>query len=196
MPTGSEGDERHVTDTAGELKPWRIIRRRELLDASPWVRVWAEDVQLPSGAVIDEFKTVEMPDYALVVPIRDEGVVVLRAYKHGPGSVGIQLPGGYVEAGEDPLASAERELLEETGYASDEWFYLGGFANDGNRGSGRGHFFLARRAFKVADPVEDESEASIVTTMPMDALLNAMRDGEVHVLSVVAAIGLAATMPR
>jgi ADP-ribose diphosphatase len=179
------------------LEPWQVLRRRELLDASPWVRVWAEDVQLPSGAVIEGFKTLEMPDFAIVVPVLgDGGVVVLRAYKHGPRRVGIQLPGGYVEAGENLLTAAKRELLEETGYESDEWSYLGHFANDGNRGSGRAYYFLARDVSKVADPVDDESEEAVVATMPLDELVRAMHDGEVDVVSIAAAIGLAATLLR
>jgi ADP-ribose diphosphatase len=178
------------------LKPWQVLRRRELLDASPWVRVWSEDVRLPGGAVIEGFTTLELPDYAIVVPVLgDQGVVVLRAYKHGAGSVGIQLPGGYVEAGEEPLRAAERELLEETGYASDQWSDLGCFANDGNRGSGRGHFFLARNVVKVAEPIDDETEEAIVETMPLDALVDALQNGDVHVLSIAAAIGLAAAQP-
>ena len=122
-----------------------------------------------------------------------QGVVVLRTYKHGPGAVGVQLPAGYVEAGEDPLVSAQRELLEETGYSSDDWSQLGRFTSDGNRGSGTGHFFLARDVVKTTDPVEDEMEESIVTTMPLEDLVGATRSGDVLVLSVAAAIGLAAT---
>jgi ADP-ribose diphosphatase len=177
------------------LKPWKVLRRRVLLDGSPWLRVWSEDVRLPSGRVIDGFYKVEMPDYVVVVPVHDQGVVVLRTYKHGPGGTGIQLPAGYIETGEDALTSAKRELLEETGYSSGEWSCLGDFTNDGNRGSGTGHFFLARNVFKVADPVDDEMEESIVETMPMDALVDAMRKGDVLVLSVAAAIGLVAAMP-
>jgi 8-oxo-dGTP pyrophosphatase MutT (NUDIX family) len=44
------------------------------------------------------------------------------------------LPGGLIEDGEDPLATAQRELVEETGYVADEWNYLGGFASDANQG--------------------------------------------------------------
>jgi len=180
---------------ADELKPWKSLGRFELLDASPWLRVWREDFRLPSGTELAGFYKLELPDYVIVVPLHDEGVVVLRAYKPGPDRIGIQLPGGYIEPGEDPLTAAKRELLEESGYSSEDWSSLGRFTNDGNRGSGTGHFFLARDVRKVADPVDDEMEESIVQTMPMGELVDAMRAGDVHVLSIVAAIGLAA-IPR
>src|SRR5947207_11562367 len=103
------------------------------------MRVWSEAVQLPDGRVVEEFSTIELPDYVVVVALTPDGrVVVERNYKHGPRRVCLNLPAGYLERGEEPLAAARRELLEETGYAAEEWVSLGGFAKDGNRGCGGG----------------------------------------------------------
>lgn len=127
---------------SSELRSWQTVARRDLLDVRPWMRVWAEDVLLPDGHVVENFYTLEMRDYAVVValtPNRD--VVVERQYKHGPRKVAINLPAGYLEPDEDPLDAARRELLEETGYSADQWCRLGSFANDGNGGRGGGTFF-------------------------------------------------------
>lgn len=179
------------------LQPWETLARRELLDGRPWLRVWGEDVRLPDGRVVEGFSTIEAPDYVVVVALTpDERVVIERNYKHGPRRVCLNLPAGYIEPGEEPLSAARRELLEETGYAAEEWLPLGGFANDGNRGFGVGHFFLARRARQVAAPDAGDLEELAIGLLPLDELARAALAGEVGVLSIVAAIGLVVVAHR
>jgi ADP-ribose pyrophosphatase len=178
--------------SASSLEHWETLSRREVADGRPWVRLWAEAVRLPDGHVVEGFFTIEMPDYAVVVALTPDGrVVVERNYKHGPRRVCLNVPAGYVEQGEDPLAAARRELLEETGYVADEWVSLGSFTNNGNRGCGVGHLFLARQAQKVAEPDAGDLEEMEIGLMGLDEVIEAVRRGDVAVLSVAAAIGLA-----
>jgi ADP-ribose pyrophosphatase len=118
-------------------------------------------------------------------------VVVERNYKHGPRRVCLNLPAGYVEQGEEPLAAARRELREETGYVAEDWVSLGAFSNDGNRGCGVGHLFFARQARQVAEPDAGDLEEMEIRLMGLDEVIEAVRRGDVAVLSVAAAIGLA-----
>lgn len=178
-------------DTA-PIEPWRTLARREIARSDPWVRLWAEDVQLPDGRVVQGFSTIDMPDHAVVVALTPDGeVVISRNYKHGPRRVCINLPAGYLEPGEEPLAAAQRELLEETGYTADNWLPLGSFFEDGNRGCGRAFLFLARGARQVAEPDSDDLEELTVELMPLAELLQAARRGDVAVLAIAAAMGLA-----
>jgi ADP-ribose pyrophosphatase len=178
--------------TERQLRPWQSTARRELLDGRPWLRVWAEDVQLPQGGTIEGFYTIEMPDYVMVVALTpDEQVVIVRSYKHGPRRVSISLPAGYLETGEAPLLAAQRELLEETGYVAESWSALGSFVNDGNRGSGSGHLFLARNARQVAAPQSGDHEEMQIDLLSLDDLTAALWTGDVAILSTAAAIGLA-----
>lgn len=153
-----------------------------------------ETVQLPDGTVVRDFSAVEMPSYINVVALSEDGhAVVTRGYKHGVGRVCYHLVGGYLEEGEQPLAAAYRELLEETGYSSDEWQPLGSFTVDGNRGCGTGHLFLARNAREVATPDSGDLEDAEVVLLPLRDLWQATVHGEVGVISNAAAIGLALT---
>src|SRR5579859_27295 len=126
---------------------WRRKASRLLLDCPPWLQVYADDVDLPNGSRIDGYLRVESRPHAMVFAVTDDGrVPLVRQYKYAVGAVVVQLPSGLLDEGEEPEACARRELLEETGYEADDWTGLGSYYCDGNRGSGLGHFYLARSA--------------------------------------------------
>jgi ADP-ribose pyrophosphatase len=174
-----------------EQPEWRIVSRRQVFDGNPWIEVWTEDVVLPDGRRVDSFYRLEMPDYVVIVPFVAGEVAVQRHYKHGPRRVGLHLPAGHVEAEETPLVAAKRELLEETGLAADRWLSLGRLVVDGNRGAGTAHIFLADGATPHQPPDSDDLEATELSFMTLESLVRAARDGDVPLLAMVAAIGLA-----
>jgi ADP-ribose pyrophosphatase len=70
------------------------------------------------------------PGAVMIVPLLDNGEVVLeRQYRYPLRRSFVEFPAGKIDPGEDILACAQRELLEETGYVASEWVYLGGFHN-------------------------------------------------------------------
>jgi ADP-ribose pyrophosphatase len=171
---------------------WKVLGRKPLLSAPPWLSVSRETVQLPAGKVIPDFYRVELPDFALVVPFTDAGEVVLvRGYKHGVGRVTLAPPGGLLGPGEDAEEAARRELLEETGYAADEWLPLGAYVVDANRRCGAMYAFVARGARPARPVVPDETEALEVCRLGRAEALRALAAGEVHGLAAACALGLA-----
>jgi ADP-ribose pyrophosphatase len=170
------------------VKPWKTVARRLLADCSPWVRLFGEDIELPDGRRVHDYYTLEMRDFVVILALTEqEQAIVSRNYKHGPRRICLNLPAGYMEEGEPPLETAQRELLEETGYGADEWIALGGFVTNGNAGGGTGHFFLACNARKVAEPNSGDLEEMEIGLMPLDSLLAAVRGGLVPVVSIAAA---------
>jgi ADP-ribose pyrophosphatase len=142
--------------------------------------------------VRDGFHRIVLPEYAVVVPVTADGrFVMIREFKQGPGEICLNAPAGGLEPGESPLDGARRELLEETGFAADDWQALGDFALDGSTGCGRGHLFLARGARRVAAPRLDETEEIEVVLLDEPALRAALRGNGITMMPSACAVGLA-----
>jgi ADP-ribose pyrophosphatase len=174
-----------------EIRPWRILDQQLLLSAPPWLSVYREQVELPSGRIIEDFYRVVLPDFATVVPITATGEILLvRGYKHGLGRVALSVPAGLMHPGEPALDAAQRELLEETGYEATDWQELGTFIVDGNRQCGTMHAFLARNARPTRPPQEDETEELQVELLTRQQLVEGLRNGEIATLAGAAAVTL------
>jgi len=90
-----------------------------------FLHAFRDTVRLPDGSsATREF--VKHPGAVMVVPMRDDGRVVLeRQYRYPLQQVMIEFPAGKLDPGEDTWACAQRELLEETGYTAREWSRAG-----------------------------------------------------------------------
>lgn len=144
--------------TSRPMVPWQVLEQRQLVRSS-FLRVREDRVRLGNGAEIDDFCVIEAPDWAGVLCITPRRELVLvRQYRHGIGGDSIELPAGALESGEAPLAGAQRELLEETGYASSGWRHLLTASVDPSRQTARAHFYCAMDAELAAAPRLDASE--------------------------------------
>jgi ADP-ribose pyrophosphatase len=84
-----------------------------------------DQVSLPSGR-IGQREYVVHPGASVVVALLPNGHVLLeKQFRYPLHQVFIELPAGKIDASEAPLLTAQRELLEETGYSAKEWVALG-----------------------------------------------------------------------
>ena len=84
----------------------------------------SEEVTLPNGSRT-ELAMVRHPGSIAVVPLLDDRTVVMeRQYRHAVKEYLLEIPAGTLEPGESPLACAQRELTEETGYTAEEFIAL------------------------------------------------------------------------
>lgn len=174
------------------MKGWHTRSRRKVLDRSPFLVVEDHRVELPDGRVIPDWPWVIAPDYVNVVAVTGAGrYLMFRQGKYGVEQPCLAPPGGYLDPGEEPRAAAERELLEETGHRAEVWEHLGSFVADGNRGVGRAHFYLARGARRVAEPVVDDLEEQELLELDRREVEAALDRGEMAVLPWAAVVALA-----
>ena len=99
--------------------PWEIISS-EYLHKAPWLTVRKDHVVLPNGNHIPSYYILEYPDWVNTIAItRDGQFVFIRQYRHGLQETSYELCAGVCEEEDaSPLISAQRELLEETGYGN------------------------------------------------------------------------------
>lgn len=114
---------------------------------------WEQDM---FDGTTQTFEAMKRPDTAVVLPLADGQV--FYSVQEQPGKKPFHaLFGGRVEEGENPLAGAKRELLEESGLASDDWRELMVWHAPGKL-DWTVYYYLARDCQKVADPQLDGGE--------------------------------------
>lgn len=156
------------------MQPWSVLNRRYVVERA-WIKLREDHVRLPNGHEIEEFHVVEYPDWAAVVCLDTEGhLVLVEQYRHGIGRLSLELPAGVIEPGEEPLAGARRELVEETGYVAEDWTYLGRCSTDPSNNSNYAHLYLAREARPAAAQALDQEEVIRVQRLPVEALMPAI----------------------
>jgi ADP-ribose pyrophosphatase len=110
---------------------------------------------------------------------RDPLVVVERQYRHAAKEYLLEVPAGKLEAGEDALAGAKRELLEETGFKAKRWRKtVRYFASPGFLGEFMQVFVAEGLTLGEAQPEYDEQIE--IEMVPLSRLLNMIEEGKIH----------------
>jgi ADP-ribose pyrophosphatase len=101
---------------------WTVLSS-EYLHRAPWLTVRKDHVVLPNGNHIPSYYILEYPNWVNTIAItRDGQFVFIRQYRHGIQETSYELCAGVCEEEDgSPMVSAQRELLEETGYGNGVW---------------------------------------------------------------------------
>lgn len=162
-------DDRHLREVP--------VARSELLKGD-FLHVVRDTVQLPSGKEATR-EYILHPGAVMVIGLLDDGRVILeRQYRHPMRSVMIEFPAGKLDAGEDSLTCAKRELQEETGYTATEWAYAGQLAPTIAYSDERIAIWFAR-GLVLGNQCLDEGEFLDVFTATPDELQSWCRNGEI-----------------
>ena len=158
---------------------WKTLDSK-YLSKKPWLTVRVDKVQLPTGAIIDEYYILEYPEWVNTIAItKDEQFVFVRQYRHGIRKTVNELCAGVVEEGEEPIIAAKRELLEETGFGGGEWIPWMTISANASTHTNLTHCFLATGVERLDKQHLDKGEYIKVRIFNRNEVLNMLRQGEV-----------------
>ncbi len=162
------------------IKKWEVVKS-EHLDSNRVFSTRKDTSVSPVTGEKHEFFIIEAPDWVNVVAITERNeIVLIRQYRHGIRSETIEIPGGVVDEGETPLHAAKRELLEETGYRSDDWTKIGEVVPNPAIQNNRCYTFLALSCEKVEEPNFDTTEYIVTFTAPVADMSKLVSGGEIE----------------
>jgi len=151
------------------------------------LHVRRDTVRLPDGGSATREYVVH-PGAVLIVPVQADGhLVVERQFRYPLNRVLIEFPAGKLDPGEAPLATAQRELLEEAGYTAVRWTQLGRIHPVVSYSTEAIELFVAEDLQHQGRRL-DHGEFLDIVAMAPDALLAALDRGEITDAKTVAAL--------
>ncbi len=136
-------------------------------------------VKMPDGRVLPR-DLVRFSPAATILPILPDGrVVMIRNRRYAVGENLLELPAGGIDAGEDPLAGARRELLEETGYTAGRMEDLGTYFTAPGSTDEVMHTYLATELQLGEQDLEDYEQIEL-EIVPLADIGGMIADGRLH----------------
>jgi ADP-ribose pyrophosphatase len=155
--------------------------RKEKIFSGKVVQLYVEDVQLPNGKT-SKREVIKHPGAVAIIPITKEGKLVLvRQYRKALERVLVEIPAGKLEKGEEPLATAQRELEEETGYRAQSMRHIVSFYTSPGFADELIHLYMAEGLEKLEDAASlDEDEFVDILEVTLEEALEMLEKREIY----------------
>ncbi len=153
--------------------------------SNPWCSFRVDEVELPDGGRIG-YGVLESGGFAAVVPVTGDGrVVLVRQWRQPVGGFTLELPGGGVEAGEDPCEAVRRELREEAGYEARDLVHMFSVHTSPGRSTEVCHLFRCRAEKSDRGPEPEPTEFVSAVELPLLEAREKASRGEITAATTV-----------
>lgn len=168
-----------MSEISPRLSRWRRVR--DELHASTRifdvVRAFYHHPQRPQP---QEFVVINAPDWVNVIALTAGGrLVLVRQFRYGINEFSLEIPGGVIDAGEDPVTAGVRELREETGYVGASARLIGTVHPNPAMQSNRCHVVLVEDARRDAALAWDPDEELEILPTPVDEVYALAQGGAI-----------------
>ena len=193
MNTNSDDKQNNLT--------WEEISTEHIVQ-DEWIDFRRSAYRFPDGSVFEPYYSYSRRDYVVIVASDTDGkYLCVRQFRHGIKKVTTEFPAGGIErtdgkeygsgdsssASENSLEAAKRELLEETGYASDEWAHLLTVPSNATIADNYAHIYAAKNCRKSGEQNLDETEFLNVCKYSADEIEGMIQTGDfpqaVHIMA-------------
>jgi ADP-ribose pyrophosphatase len=159
----------------------------EVVYSGRLLQVHRDRVRLPDGSVGMREYIRHPGAVAIVALFADARVLLERQFRYPLGRAFIEIPAGKLEPGEEHLATAQRELLEETGYVAADWRRLG-LIHNAIGYSDEGIEIWVARGLELREQQLAEGEFLEVFTLPLAEAQAMARDGRITDVKTIAGL--------
>ena len=178
---------------------WEEVKT-EHVEKNQWIDLRKTFYRLPNRRIAGPFYSYTRRDYAVIAATDEDGrFICVRQFRQGIRTVTTEFPAGGIERGDgeassggaaaeaEALAAAKRELLEETGYVSDQWSHLLTIPSHATTSDNYAYIYRAENCKMVARQKLDQTEFISVAAYSPGELEELIREGgfqqAVHVLA-------------
>jgi 8-oxo-dGTP pyrophosphatase MutT (NUDIX family) len=158
---------------------WNKISSKKVFE-DKWFKARADACEFPDGRIIDPYYVVELPNWAnAVVVTTNNEIVLVKQYRYPVDAVTLELPGGVINDGEDPMIAALRETQEETGYTSDQVQLICKTAPNPAINDNTAYFYLIENAVPTAHTNPDFYEDIEVVLYSKNDLIQLLQQNKI-----------------
>ena len=163
------------------ITEWAILKRQQVVDYKLF-SLHKKQVRSPRTGEIRQMLALQFPDWVLTLALTSQQeVVMVRQYRHGTEQVCLELPGGLVDPDDaSPESSAQRELLEETGFSASNIRLIGECYPQPAILNNRCFFYLAEDAVKTKQQELDAGEDIEILTVPLKDIRAKIQNKEIN----------------
>jgi len=161
------------------IKKWKTLSST-YIHKSKWATLRKDVCEMSDGRIVDDYYVLEYPDFAGAVAItEDNKVLMVQQYRQAGGIVSLEIPGGVIDAGEQPEDAIKRELLEETGYEFETVEQICVLFPNPSTANNRFHGFLATGGKKVKEAQLDALEELEVEEYTIEEIKQLLLDNKI-----------------
>lgn len=169
-------------------KDWKLLKSEVVFD-NKWIKVIKDSVELPNGVIIEDYFTSELKSVVMIFALtKNNQVVFVKQYRHGTKEVLLELPAGVYESSQSAKEMIKEELLQETGYKTNQVISLGRIVDYPTKDRHHIELFLAKDVVYKETPKPESTEDIEVVLIPISDVLNEIKTGKILVSGSISCI--------